>query len=499
VGAPNESDRPSFADEIELTLVPKAPKSPNFDAVPQGFSLRAPAPTGAGDTSVPPGASFPSTRPDRESAPGSRPRSSPRYRAYGRGLAMVLCVVFALIGAVPVLAGLLVRTDTVKSWAARETSALVERELGTRAEYRVEVKPWPLTLALEDVVVDGDDGKGPFLLVERASVRPRIFSLLAGKLDVGEIEVTGAKARVVVRNGELVSLRPKTPPSDPNAKGPDRLPFSALSVTDANVDLDVDGDLVAVREVDLDVGVGEDGAIELAARAGHGTITRKHEDPRHPGEDFVDEDRLCKLEARARVEPGAKTVLVRRVAVEGAVDFDPAPGTRPSCDLAEDDWHRLEVRLGAVRADLSPLPDAPPRVEGRVSLVAPAALAHRFVKLPHATGVVRLDADISQPLGESLPSAQGHLGLRSIGIDGKIFADSLDAELRFQDERLVVSNLVAVWGDGTFHIREASAGPLGPAMRLDVDDVVGENVDLQGLLRDLASTRNRTSAGTSQR
>jgi len=389
-----------------------------------------------------------------------------------------------LIGAVPVLAGVLVRTDAVRSWAAHETAALVEKEVGTRATYRVEVEPWPLTLALEDIVVDGDDGKGAAVRIERASVRPRIFSLLGGKLDAGEIEVTGAYARLVMRDGKLVSLRPTTPDSTPS-EGPARLPFTALAVTDANVDLDVDGTLASVREVDLDVGVETDGAIEIAARAGRGTLTRKHEDPRHLGEDLVDEDRLCKLEARARVEPDQREILIRRLGLAASVDFDPAVGTRPPCDLEEGDWRKVDLRLGAVRVDLSPLPDAPPNVDGSIEITAPAALAHRFASMAHLSGSAHLDVKVASHDGEDLPTVRGRLAVAQIGLDGKVFADQLDAELALEDGSVQLSNLVATWGDGTFHIAKAEAGPLGPLMRLDVSDTLGENVPLEGLLRDL--------------
>ncbi|HTJ81020.1 MAG TPA: hypothetical protein VL400_04830, partial [Polyangiaceae bacterium] len=433
-----------------------------------------------------------SLRPERQSSPdgGLRDSSAPsanrrkKHTSYSRGVALVLCVVFALIGAVPVLAGLLVRTDAVKAWAARETASLIEKELGTRAKYRVEVDPWPLTLALEDVVVDGDDGKGPFLALERASVRPRIFSLLGGKLDAGEIEVTGAHARVVVRDGKLVSLQPKTPEVPPS-EGPSRPPFTALAITDANVDLDIDGRLASLREVDLDVGVEADGALELAARAGRGTFTEKHEDPRHAGEDLVDEDRLCKLEARVRVEPDQKAILVRRLALAASVDFDPAVGTRPPCELAEGDWRKVDVRLGAVRVDLSALPDGPPAVDGSVDVTVPAALAHRFVSIPHLSGSAHVDVSVATRRGAALPVVRGKIGADHIGLDGKVFSDRMSADAFFDGDRVVVSDLAAIWGDGSFSIKEATVGPLGPTMRLDVVDVLGEHVELQGLLRDL--------------
>src|SRR4051794_775962 len=103
-------------------------------------------------------------------------------RDWGRLFAVVLCVVFAVIGAVPLALGLLVRTGPVRAWAARETAALIARELGVTARYQVRVQAWPMMIGLEQVEVEASDGGSRFLEVERISVRPRPFSLLGGQL-----------------------------------------------------------------------------------------------------------------------------------------------------------------------------------------------------------------------------------------------------------------------------------------------------------------------------
>jgi translocation and assembly module TamB len=401
-----------------------------------------------------------------------------------------LCSIFALIGAVPVLAGLMVRTRWVRAWAAQETARVVSEELGARASYTVGVQPWPLAVTLEDVVVEGDDGAGPFLTVERASVRPRLFSLLAGKLDVGDVEVTGAHARVVVRDGELTSFRPKIPEQERDDDARTReLPLSSVSLTDADVDLDIEGLLAHAREVDVDLVVESSGALELGLRAGGGLLTRKRVDLHRAGEDAVDEDRLCKLEARARYEPDADVVLVRRLVISGAADFDPAPGTRPPCDLAAADWRRLDVALGAVRVPLKTLRsgDGVPPITGRVSLTAPAALVHRFVPFPHATGSATLELDLQEDAGSRFPIAQGHVRTDFLGVDGKVFADSFEGRVEWKNERVLVSDATVLWGDGTFHIREITLAPFSPGLPLEAKDIVADGVNIQGLLRDLGA------------
>src|SRR5262249_29871950 len=137
-----------------------------------------------------------------------RPRTD-----WGRVLAVAMCVLFAIVGAVPLGLGVLVRTEPVRAWAARESEALIAGELGVTARYEVVVQAWPMLVALENVVVDAEGGGAPFLAVERIAVRPRLFSLLAGHLDAGDVEVVGPRVRAVVEGGELKNLKYKLPAS----------------------------------------------------------------------------------------------------------------------------------------------------------------------------------------------------------------------------------------------------------------------------------------------
>src|SRR5438128_508010 len=127
-------------------------------------------------------------------------------RDWGKLFARLWCVVFGIVGAVPFSVGLLVRTPVVRAWAARETAAVLERELGLLARYRVEVQAWPLSIGLSDVKVEGADGLGPALVAARIAVRPRLFSLMSGRLDAGHIEIDGPRARLVVQGGELTNV-----------------------------------------------------------------------------------------------------------------------------------------------------------------------------------------------------------------------------------------------------------------------------------------------------
>src|SRR5690606_27290973 len=100
----------------------------------------------------------------------------------------------------------LVRIDRVQAWVATETAALLERELGVEARYELELVPWPLEIAFENLEVPANDGGSAFLTARSVVARPRIFSLLAGKLDFGEVEIEEPVVRAVVRRGALVNL-----------------------------------------------------------------------------------------------------------------------------------------------------------------------------------------------------------------------------------------------------------------------------------------------------
>jgi hypothetical protein len=57
----------------------------------------------------------------------------------------------------------------------------------------------------------------------------------------------------VFRDGKLVNLAYQLPKSTGPAKRLERAPFAALSLTDASVDVDVDGVHAVAGPIDLDV------------------------------------------------------------------------------------------------------------------------------------------------------------------------------------------------------------------------------------------------------
>jgi translocation and assembly module TamB len=404
-------------------------------------------------------------------------------RDAGRLVALTLCVVFALIGAVPLALGALVRAAAVREWAAREVSALLARELGFDARFDVRVHLWPVELSLSEITVDASDGGAPFLAVERASLRPRLFSLLAGELHAGEVEIVAPRVRAVVKGGELANLALSLPEGGPSRSASAPAPFTSVSITDARLEVTLDGAAAVAEEVDLDVSAEPDGALEVAVRTGRALVTRVHPTPgREAEEDMVDEDAICRLEARARVEAGS--VLVRRLALLGSVDLDPDPGTRPSCSLPARDWRALELRASALRVTL---PDeGAPAVRGHVRARIPAGIAHRFVDLPYASGSLLVDADVSRDEKDALPEVRGSIHADDAGIDGKLLARDLDASVSIAGGVVHLADLDVRWADGQVRIAEVELEPLAPGKRLMARGVEIHGVEFTGLLRDLS-------------
>ncbi|WP_437815893.1 translocation/assembly module TamB domain-containing protein [Sorangium sp. So ce1078] len=422
---------------------------------------------------------------------GTRRKGSPprARRDWGRVAVRVLCVVFAVIGAIPLAVGFLVRTETVRAWAAAETAALLESELGITARYDVRVQAWPLMVGLNRLVVDSSDGGAPFLELERVAIRPRLFSLLAGRIDAGDVEIIGPRVRAVVKDGELRNLNlPSTGKSSSDKGAFDRAPLSSVAITDARVDLTIDSIRIQAREVDVDVSAEPSDAFEIAMRSGLVSVVHTHPAPgREAEEDSVDEDVVCRFDTRVRVEPDR--ALVRRLILEGAADFDPDPGTAPPCALQEGDWRRVELELGALRA-VGLGGGMPHRIEGRVRARLPVPIVHRFVSLPPASGSVALDVDAeydaaSAPFGLALPRVKGTLAIDQPGLDGRVFVTRLSGKLATTPDAVQLSDTDVAWADGTLKLSSVEIKPFEKGIPLQAGPIDLANIELPGLLRDL--------------
>jgi translocation and assembly module TamB len=407
------------------------------------------------------------------------PRRNP-----GRWLARALCLVFGLVGLIPPLAGALIRWGPVRDWAARETTHLLDEQLGIRATYEVHVSLWPLALELEDVTVYSSDGGAPALSAPRITLRPRLFSLLSGRVDAGQIAIEEPRVRLVVKGGALANLAIALPGGDPS--GPIKLPNASIAITDAQLSAEIEGVRVESPSIDLDVFADGPDTVEVALRAAATSIVRARASAAPGAGDAIDEDILCQLDARVRVEPNE--VLVRRLSLLGVVDGSDAPNTQPSCDLesVRADPRRVLMRLSSLRVHHDG--KAPRQIGGHVLLQAPLEAAGRYVPSAHLTGWVQVNGELDVTDRTRLPEFHGRLRTGRIGLKKYLIVEHADAELHLVKDRLLVSSFRAGYADGDVEIEDISIDLLAPGRPLSVRRSLATNLTFPGLMRDVDVT-----------
>jgi len=401
-----------------------------------------------------------------------------------RAVARFTCFALAILGAVPIVVAAFLTSAPVERWAAEQTSIALQRELGLVATFDVKVRLLPLRLAVENLEVPASDGGGPFLTAKRASITPRLFSLLAGKLDVGEIEIDRPDARIVLRGGKLANLRYRLPHTKSKG-GPKEAPLGSLSIGEGRFRIDVDGVAVETEAIDLDVFAEQGGAFEVALRAGSTKIDRQHApllkvpDPSRPP--IVEEDAVCRLDLRLHYEPG--NLLVRRLSLVGNADLDPRPGTRPTCDLeGGDNPGAVLARLSQVRVVTAE--GKPPLIDGHVVLRAPVPLVSRFVRTA-LSGSVAFAGDARWDGTHKLPGVQGKLTGSGIKIGEIALAEKLDVDLSLQDDELRVPHYYMRFADGDVNLYNAHIRPMAEGVPVTVEKVDGKGMLFHSMMRDL--------------
>ena len=413
-----------------------------------------------------------------------------RNRDFGRIFARLVCGLFAVFGALPLLAGFVLSTSTVKAWAANETTRILREQLGVSASFRVELKLLPLRMTVEQLVVPASDGGTPALEVTRIAVTPRIFSLLSGRLDAGDVEVDQPKGRLVLKDGQVQNLAYHLPEPSKKPRAPSKqAPFSSLSVGDARFSLDIDGVHVDTGEIDLDVFAEQGPTFEVALRASGSRLWRQRVvrgvPPPPPGTLAMDEDTLCRLELRLRYEPG--DILVRRLSALGAADLDPKPGTLPTCDSSRDDLPgRVVLRLSQVRVGLRK--GEVPLVDGHVVLRAPAPLLNRFVRAGTLVGVVAFSGDVRYDGRHQMPEVHGKLTGTGVEFERFKLAKKLDVDLDIAGDVIDIPHYMMTFADGDVVLKNAHIEPFAPGVVLRADRVDSRSMTFHGLMRDLGVT-----------
>ncbi|HEX9619403.1 MAG TPA: hypothetical protein VF989_04670, partial [Polyangiaceae bacterium] len=418
----------------------------------------------------------------------TRPPPAPRPRDLGKLAARLFCALFALVGAVPFGAGLLVRVAAVQDWAKAEAARILDRELGVRADYDVRMQAWPLRVALENVVVPASDGKGPVLRADAVAVEPKLFSLLAGRLDVGDVEIERPRVRVVLRDGKLKNLRYRSFDRPDSGQALERAPFSSLAVTEAFVAADVDGLEVESEGIDIDVFAEDNWVFEAALRVGQTRFARRRPllEPGKPAARAVDDDVLCRLDLRLRSEPG--DLLILRFSALGVADDRPAPNTTPSCEraLAREDPSRVALRLSQLRVRYPE--NRPTLIDGHVLVQAPASLTNRFVRTMPLTGSASFAGNVRFDSASRLPELRGRVRGSGIAFGGYRLAAELDADVVLNGEVIKVPRYFMRFADGRVRLTNAEIRPLAPGVPIKVERVDGDGMQFEGLMRDLDVT-----------
>ena len=429
------------------------------------------------------------TRPrtgDRESDLPVHRRHRPR-REWGRGVARVLCAVLALVGVLPFAAGVVIRSPWARAWAAREAQRVLKAQ-GVVATFEPAVRMWPLAIELERLRVESNDGGAPALECARLFVRPRLFGLLAGKILIHQIDVDQPHARLVLRDGAIANLAIES--GGTSSKGPVHAPFDSFSVTDGSLDLDADGLRADARSIDLDVTAEDDrvagSSFEIAMRAGRARV--QHSRAAGGGKEETDDDALCSIDARARVEPDQ--VLVRRLQGVGSADLDAAPGTTPPCDLPTSDKRRVEVSLGHLHVTLPKGDRKVPSIDGHVRVRAPVGLAERAASLPETDGWIGVDLDVRYADDTILPDLAGTIEAHDLRLDQYSFAQELRSEISIR-RNVVRSPTTAIrLGGGTVVLSDTVLDPFAQGAKLEHTRLDATGVDFTALLRDLGVHQN---------
>jgi translocation and assembly module TamB len=404
-----------------------------------------------------------------------------KRRDWGRGAARVLCVALALAGVLPFATTLAVRSAWVRVWAARQTEHVL-RAQGVTARYALGLRVWPLAVELTDVRVEASDGGPPVLECARARVRPKLFALLAGKIAIDQVEVDQPRVHLVVQDGKVANF---ALPSSNGPRGPLHAPFNTFALTDASLDLSIDDAHIEASALDLDVTVEDDvtagSTFELALRVGRTSIHR----PRLRDDKTlaIDDDALCSIDGRVRVEPDA--VLVRRLEGIGSADLDAAPGTLPPCDLPADDKRRVEVSLGHLHVALGALGDrdVKPYFDGHVRVRGPIALAERAAALSETDGWVAVDADIRYGPDTILPDLSGTIEAHDVRLQQYSFAQELHSQITIRGSVIESPSTTLRLANGTITLTDTVVAPL--AKRLERTRLDAADVDFTALLRNL--------------
>ncbi|MCU0693055.1 MAG: hypothetical protein MUF54_16800, partial [Polyangiaceae bacterium] len=293
----------------------------------------------------------------------------------------------------------------------------------------------------------------------------------------------------MLRHGKLANVQLRERQQTRTAS--EQAPFAAIAVNAASLDLTIDDTHVRGGEIDVDVSTQNGPSFDVALRTSVVDVDRSgrlafagHGAP-DPVDNALHEDRICRLDARVHIGPGA--VLARRLRLYGSADLDAAPGTRPACALAAEDARRveLELRMAKIAMDGSGLRASSGQVRGR----APLRLVNRFLTLPALTGWVEADlAHEWQRDRQKLPTVHGTLRGSQIALGVYRLASTLSAQVAVDENVVRVPMARVGFADGNVQIHGAEVRPFDEGVPLRAHQIDIQGLQFPGLMRDLGVT-----------
>jgi translocation and assembly module TamB len=311
-------------------------------------------------------------------------------------------------------------------------------------------------------------------------------------VDLGEVQVVSPKITLVIRDGTLTNLSYHLPKAKKPSRGKPSTdpPFASLSVSDAQLDLDIDGRKIKSSDIDVDVFAERGPTFEITVTDERTIIDMQHTLAATKVNDEVhaiDEDILCNLELKARVAP--KSVRIRRFTVFGLADLDPKSGTRGACTRAASvkDPGQFSLQMTEIAADWA---KGSAKVSGKIAARLPLSPANRFLKMPPVKGWVSLNAQVKWDTSRLLPEMTGHLVGEGIQLERYQLADKLDAEFSIEKDDLNIKRTEVSFAEGRTIVYDAKIQPLAKGAPFSSRLVETHGMTFPGLMKALGVTQH---------
>lgn len=193
-------------------------------------------------------------------------RSLPQHlRKWLKRLVILLCLAPLL----PIAAGAIARTPAMRAYAGQEATRALREQLGLTADIaEVDIDPERFEVLVRRVSLDHPT-HGRFADAEALRIRPSLWALMRGSLDLHTITIEQATLFLKLREGRIVNL-PPMPESESSGEDLD-LPFRFFRIKDSR--LVVDASPVAnleLRNIDihLDASVADELRAHVSAAGG---------------------------------------------------------------------------------------------------------------------------------------------------------------------------------------------------------------------------------------